>query len=166
MKTKLSLLISFVFIVFASKAQLNYLNSTDGGSAYEVCYYNNHLFAGCANTLEIYNLTGPNNTPGTLQYKKRFLSNIDYITVKNGYLYVCVNHDGLWKFNLNSSITNPVFVAHYVPQSLSESVADIAFYGDSILVAAKTEVQILLDSANALTYKATIASYTGTSRVR
>lgn len=166
MKTKLLSLISFVFIAFASQAQLNYLNSTDGGSAYEVCYYNNHLFAGCANTLEIYNLTGTNHTPGALQYKKRFLSNIDYITVKNGYLYVCVNHDGLWKFNLSPSITNPVFVAHYVPQSISESISDIAFYGDTILVAAKTKVQVLLDSANTFTYKSTVASYPGNSRVR
>ncbi len=166
MRIKLLSLIGFAFIVFISKAQLNYLNSTDGGSTYEVCYYNNYLFAGCANTLEIYNLTGSNHTPGTLQYKKRFLSNIDQITVKNGYLYVCANHDGLWKFNLSPSITNPVFVAHYVPQTIDESIFDIAFYGDSIIIAAKTKVQIIIDSANTFTYKGTIASYTGTSRVR
>lgn len=153
-------------MVFSLKAQLNYLNSTDGGSTYEVCYYNNYLFAGCANTLEIYDLTDTNNTPGTLQYKKRFLSNIDYITVKNGYLYVCANHDGLWKFNLSPSIINPAFVAHYIPQTIDESIYDVAFHGDSIIVAAKTKVQIILDSANTFTYKGTIASYTGTSRVR
>lgn len=165
MRTKLFLAFSFTICVLISKAQLNYLTSTDGGSAYEVCYFNNYLFVGSANTLNIYDLTGPNHTPGVLQFKKRFISNIDYITVKNGYLYICVNHDGLWKFNL-STITNPTFVAHYSPQTINESIYDIAFYGDSILVAAKTKVEIILDSANTFTYKGTIAGFTGTSRVR
>ena len=160
----------FLGVYFSTGAQspsnLSYLSSTDGGSCYEICYYSNHVYAGCANTLEIYDLTGPNQTPGTLRYKKRFISNIDQVQLRNGFLYLCVNHDGLWKFDINANPELPVFVAHYVPANINESIYDIAFYGDSVLVAAKTKVNILLDSNNAFTFKGTIASYPGTSRVR
>lgn len=159
-------LVIFCFIGSFSFAQLNYLNSTDGGSTYEVCYYNNHLFSGNANTLEIYDLTGVNQTPGTLKFKKRFLSNIDQILVRNGFLYICANHDGLWKFDVNQDPANPVFVSHYVPKSIDESVYDVGFYGDSIVIAAKSKVTLLLDSAGSISFLKDIAGYSGTTRVR
>src|SRR5687767_12420706 len=111
--TLLTCLILSLALAAQSPSSLPYLASTDGGSAYEIAYYSNHVYAGCANTLEIYDLTGPNQTPGTLRYKKRFISNIDQIQVRNGFLYLCVNHDGLWKFDISSNPALPGFVAHY-----------------------------------------------------
>ena len=86
MKLRLSITLPLLCITLLSKAQpLSKLSTTDGGSAYEVCYYNNYLYAGCANTLEVFGLTGPNNTPDSARVKIRLLSNIDYIVVHNGF---------------------------------------------------------------------------------
>jgi len=168
MKLKLLTIIQLLCTaIFAQTPPLSFLSNTDGGSTYEVCYYNNYLYAGCANTLEVFDLTGPNKTPGTLHSKKRFISNIDNIQVHNGFLYICANHDGLYKYNL-SNPGAPSLIAHYAPQNLNESIYDIAFYGDSLFVAAKTKINILLDSNNVLTYKSTVVSYTtsATQRIR
>jgi hypothetical protein len=167
---RLKLLVSLQILAFSLLSQttppLSYLSNTDGGSTYEVCYYNNNLYAGCANTLKIFDLTGPNHTPNNLLRKIRFISNIDYITVHNGFLYICANHDGLYKYNI-SSPSNPTLIAHYAPKKSDESIYDIAFYGDSVFVAAKTKVNLLLDSNNTFTYRSTVATYTAAAqRVR
>jgi hypothetical protein len=164
---KLIFLLHFVTgSISIAQNQLDYLVSTEGGSSYEVCYFNNYLYSGNANTLMVHDLSGPNQSPGNLTFQKRFVSNIDYITEHNGFLFVCVNHDGLWKFDITANPASPAFVFHYSPQHLNESVYDIAFFGDSIFVAAKTKVNLLLDSANQITFKTTVASYSGATRVR
>jgi len=168
MYMKLRLLIFLQLLCAAVFAQnpLNYLSSTKGGSCYEVCYYNNYLYAGCANTLIVFPTNGPNKTPGTATDSIRFISNIDYMVVRNGFLYICANHDGLWKYDVSNPAL-PTLVAHYAPASLNESVYDIAFYGDSIFVAAKTKVNLLKDNGSSFSYLGTVATYTGsTTRVR
>ncbi len=155
----------FFFTTLLAQNPLNYLGSTDGGSAYEVFLHNNLLYVGAANTLEIWTINGPNNTPNNLVFKQRMLSNIDYITEHNGYLYVCANHDGLYKFDI---VPGPVYLdeqAHYIPSSPNESVYDIAFYGDSIITAGKTKVNLLHDAGTNIIYQYTIASYSDSARV-
>ena len=75
---------------------------------------------------------------------------------------MCANHDGLYKYDISNPI-NPSQKAHYVPKNLNESIYDIAFYGDTIYAAAKTKVTMLADSNNTITYKGTVATYTGTT---
>lgn len=163
MKFKLLLVIQLLsFALFSQTPPLSRLSTTDGGSTYEVCYNNGYLYAGCANTLKIFSLNGPNHTPDSMRFKLRLLSNIDYITVHNGFLYVCANHDGLYKYNISNPIA-PVQIAHYVPKNLNESVYDIGFYGDTVFVAAKTRVTMLSDSNSTFTYRGTVTTYTGTN---
>jgi len=165
MKLRLFLALSLFFAKAFAQNPLNYLSSTKGGSCYEVCYYNNYLYAGCANTLIVFPLSGPNKTPGTATDSVRFISNIDYMVVRNGFLYICANHNGLWKYDV-SNPAQPVMVSHYAPASLYESVYDVAFYGDSVLVAAKTKVNLLRDNGSSFSFLGTVATYTGTTRVR
>ncbi len=166
MKTRLFIASWIFFTQALGQNPLNLLSTTKGGSGYEVCYYNNHLYAGSANTLITFPLTGPNNSPGVASDSIRFISNIDYMVVRNNHLYVCANHDGLWKFDV-SNPAQPAYVAHYAPASINESVYDIAFYGDSILVAAKTKVNLLRDNGAGFTFLQTVATFTGTTtRVR
>jgi hypothetical protein len=160
-------LLLFCLTLIASSAigQLNYLASTEDGSSYEVCLEGDYLYVGAANTLKVYSLNGPNQTPDSNTFSLRLKSNIDQILVRDGFLYVCANHDGLWKYDISQTPESPSAVAHYTPANLDESIYDVAFYGDSLVVAAKRKVLLLSDSAGAITYRATIATYTGTQRV-
>lgn len=159
-------LLPFLLNTLFAQGSLNYLTSTDGGSAYEIFFHNNYLYVGCANTLEVWDLTGANATPGNLRFKKRMLSNIDYITEHNGYLYVCANHDGLYKFDLSMTPDSLIEKAHFVPSNINESIYDIAFYGtDTVVVAAKNKLNILVDGVSSFTYQSTIASFSGTTRI-
>ncbi len=156
----------FLFsFLHAQTPALNYLTSTDGGSAYEVCLYNNHLYVGCANTLEVWDLTGPSQTPGTMVWKERFLSNIDQISVKDGFMYICANHDGLYKYDLNPNPAIPQFKSHLVPANINESVYDIAFYGDTVAVASKNKLFLYEDGLTSFNYITTIDSFTGLTRI-
>lgn len=165
--------ILFIFSLLAdllttAQNPLNYLASTKGGSCYEVCYHNNYLYAGGANSLIVYPLNGPNNSPGIATDTIRFISNIDYMTVRNNFLYVCANHAGLWKYDI-SNPAQPSFKAHYAPTSINESIYDMAFYGDSIYVAAKTKVNLIKDNGTSFSFLATVATYTSsgnTTRIR
>lgn len=166
MKVRLFFALQLLFLAALAQNPLTYLSSTKGGSCYEVCYNNGYVYAGCANTLIVFPTTGPNNSPGTATDSIRFLSNIDYITTRNGHLYVCANHDGLWKFDLTNP-ARPTAMAHYKPASNNESIYDVAFYGDSLLVAAKTKVSLLKDNGSSFSPLSTVATFTGTTtRVR
>lgn len=166
MKKILFITLFFVASTLSAQNPLNYLTSTKGGSCYEVCYNAGYLYAGCANTLIVFPTNGPNSSPGTATDSIRFLSNIDYMTVHNGFLYVCANHDGLWKFDL-SNPARPAGMAHYAPATNNESIYDVAFFGDSLLVAAKTKVNLLKDNGTSFSFLRTVATYTGTTtRVR
>ncbi|MFN8397206.1 MAG: hypothetical protein U0176_21465 [Bacteroidia bacterium] len=145
-------------------AQLSYLTSTMGGSSYEVCLQGNHLYVGAANTLVTFPIIGPNHTPGAPTDSIRLRSNIDQIIEHNGFLYVCANHDGLYKFDLTNP-AKPIAVAHFIPNSRNESIYDIAFRGDSLIVAAKHKLQYLRDSGSSITFIADIFSTTGDERI-
>ena len=160
------LLLTCFSLKMNAQGALNYLTSTEGGCAYEVHLHADHLYVGAATTLKIYDLTGPNHEPGTLHFQQRFLSNIDYIEVKDDFLYLCVNHDGLYKFDLSSGPTTPVLVDHFVPSGIDESIYDISFYGDSIFAASKTKLNLLLNAPGSISYISTVVSYTGNSRIR
>lgn len=155
----------FLFQSVFGQSLLNPLNSTEGGAAYEVCLSNGYLYVGSANSLQVYSLNGPNQTPGQLEFSKRLLSNIDQIKVHNSFLYVCANHDGLYKFDIANPIL-PVEIYHYIPQHIDESIYDIAFYGDTIIAAAKTKLNLLTESGNTLTYRSTLAVIPDPGRIR
>jgi hypothetical protein len=162
---KLLLLCAFICLspILRSQTPLNFVSATVGGSAYEICYYDNYVFAGCANTFRVYDLTGPNNKPDNIHYEERFISNIDQMLVHDGYLYICANHAGLLKYDI-ADPENPVFVDEYIPADLQESIYDIAFYGDSLLVAAKNKLLVI--DGNTLDLLSVYNTYGGDARIR
>jgi hypothetical protein len=156
----------FIFCAFGfGQSPLNHVSSTLGGSTYEVCFYDNLVFAGCANTFRVYELDGPNDKPETIVYEERFISNIDQILVHGDHLYLCVNRAGLYKYDI-STPSNPEYVTHYEPSSIDESIYDVDFYGDSLLVAAKTSLLVLEDAGGSINYVDTYASYPSPARIR
>jgi hypothetical protein len=159
------LIFGSLFFTHRLPAQLNHLASTEDGSSYEVCLEGDYLYVGAANTLKVYSLNGPGNTPDSNTYSLRLPSNIDQILARDGYLYVCANHAGLWKFNISNTPDRPDSVTKYVPSSINESIYDVAFYGDTLIAAAKHRLIMLSDSANTLAYLDTIRTYSGTTRV-
>ena len=166
MSIKKSLFYFFILFSFnlLSQSNLQFQSATKGAACYEVCYYNNHLYAGAGNTLIAYKLDGPNASPGTVTFQHRFRSNIDNIQVRNGFMYVSSNHSGLSKWNVANPDV-PVFVTEYVPAALDEAVYDIAFFGDTIFAALKTKMAVLRDSGGVLTLLSTFAQKTGTTRI-
>lgn len=154
----------FLFLVGRAEAQLNRLASTVGGSSYEVCLHDGRLYVGAANTLITYTLNGPNHTPDTATDSIRLPSNIDQVLVHNGFLYVCANHAGLFKYDI-SAPNYPAEVGHYKPVSIDESIYDVAFRGDSLIVAAKHKLQYFKDSLNTLIRKSDIFTSAGDGRI-
>lgn len=143
---------------------LNLLAHTEGGAAYEVCFHGGLLYVGAANTLMVYDLSGPGHIPGNKLQQRRFGSNITQMLVHNGFLYLCANHDGLWKLDLTANPANPPVVAHWAPADLDESLYDVAFKGDSIVLAAKRKLLLLKDNGGSFGLLQTISSLTGTGR--
>jgi hypothetical protein len=171
MKAKSIFAFSFLFVLafFNSFAQSTpqFISATKEAACYELCYYNNYLYAGAGNTLMVYALDGPNASPGTLAFEHRFVSNIINIQQHNGFLYVSANHSGLSKWSLGNPAL-PVMLTEYVPVAgaLDEALYDIAFFGDTIFAAMKTKVGVLLDSGGVITKLTTFAQKTGNTRIR
>lgn len=169
-KAIFALLACFFFFLFSSsflmsQGPLNVLSHTKGGAAYEIRLHNNLLFVGAANTLMVYDLSGPNNTPGSLLFEERFGSNIDQLLVHNGYLYMCANHDGLYKLDVSNPNSITV-VAHRPASNPNEAVYDVGFKGDSIFVAAKQKLLLLRDDGNSFAFLTAIDSVSDDARIR
>lgn len=154
MKKTVTLFAAILSFTLAAQNNLQYVSSTKGGGCYEVCYYNNYLYAGAGSTLTVYDVTVPVPYPKVGEY--RFRSFIDKIQVENGYLYVSANHSGLFKMDI-SSPANPFVEAFYTPAQNSEAVYDVAFYGgDTLFVAYKSNVTVLRDMGNYFQFVTTI----------
>lgn len=147
MKTKFFLFcFSLFFQSVYAQDSLRFLSATTGAACYQVEYYNNHLFAGTGTTLRVYDVNG--NPPFNLLFEYRFRSIILDLKVKNNFLYVAANHDGISKWDI-SDISNPVKLYEYVPDSLDEAAHDIAFFGDTLFVAYYKKVGVFFDNGTA-----------------
>lgn len=144
--------------------KLSFISATTGAACYEVCYYNNYLYAGAGNTLLVYNVS-TGSPPYIKLFEYRFTSNIDNIQIYKGNMYISANHAGLSKWNLTNP-AQPQLVAKYVPSSLTEAAYDVAFYGDTIFAAFKTKVAVFKDNGTSLQLITNIAAQTGNTRIR
>lgn len=155
MKKIISAIFFFISVIpLSSVAQdsLKFISATTGAACYQVEYYNNHLFTGTGTTLRVYDVTG--NPPFNMLFEYRFRSIILDLKVKNNFLYVAANHDGISKWDI-SAISNPVKLYEYVPDSLNEAANDIAFYGDTLFVAYYKKVGVFYDNGTSFQKLAT-----------
>ena len=152
----------FCLILFIQtvKAQdsLRFLSATTGAGCYRVEYYNNFLFAGTGTTLRVYDASG--NPPFQMLYEYRFRSIILDLKIKNNFLYVAANHDGISKWDITSPST-PTKLYNYVPDSLNEAAYHISFYGDTIFVAYFKKVGVFYDNGNSFQKLSTFGHITG-----
>jgi len=155
MKKIISAIFFFISAIpLSSVAQdsLKFISATTGAACYQVEYYNNHLFTGTGTTLRVYDVNG--NPPFNMLFEYRFRSIILDLKVKNNFLYVAANHDGISKWDI-SAISNPVKLYDYVPDSLNEAANDIAFYGDTLFVAYYKKVGVFYDNGTSFQKLAT-----------
>lgn len=148
-----------------SQSDLQFLSATTGAGCYEVCYYNNYLFAGAGNTLMVFD-AGTGIPPMPKLFEHRFTSIIDNIEIKGNKMFVAANHAGLSMWDItNPSL--PIMLDEYIPDSLNEAAYNIAFYGDTVFLAYKTKMAIFKDNGNSLSLLGRFAYQTGTNtRVR
>lgn len=148
-----------------SQEALKFLSATTGAGCYEVCYYNNYLFAGAGNTLMVFDAaTGV--PPMPMLFEHRFTSNIDNIEIKENKMFVAANHAGLSMWDITDP-ASPVLLDEYIPDSLNEAAYNIAFYGDTVFLAYKTKMAIFKDNGNSLSLLGKFAYQSGANtRVR
>ncbi|MBL0048293.1 MAG: T9SS type A sorting domain-containing protein [Bacteroidetes bacterium] len=137
----------FISSVFA-QSQLQYLSSTTGAACYAVAYYNNFVFAGAGNTLQVYDVSN-SQAPYAKVYEHRFTSNIACLKVKGTKLFVAANHAGLSMWDI-SNPTQPGFLDAFEPDSINEAAYDIAFKADSVFVSLKSKMALLLNNGTSL----------------
>lgn len=165
MKKILPVLYLFVAVNFlAAQNKLSFISATTGAACYEVCYYNNFLYAGAGNTLLVYN-TATGSPPYTKLFEYRFTSNIDNIQVYKSNMYVSANHAGLSKWSL-SNPAQPQLITKYAPANLNEAAYDVAFYGDTVFAAFKTKVVVLKDNGTSFQLITSLDAQTGNTRIR
>lgn len=140
-----SCLIVLLLFVVNTLAQdsLRFVSATSGAACFQVKYYNNHLFTGTGTTLRLYDVSG--NPPFDIVFEYRFRSIILDIKVRNQFLYVAANHDGISKWDI-SDLYNIQKLYEYIPDSLDEAAHDIAFSGDTLFVAYYKKVGVFYDN--------------------
>ena len=134
-------------VVSISAQSYQALSSVEGAASYTLAYAEDLLYSGEGNTLSIYDI-GPGTAPPYERiFRTRFLSFIDDLLIQDGALWVSANTAGLFKFDLSDAHA-PELVASWKPPVLSEAVYDIAVIGDTVFVANKTRLTVLVQNGN------------------
>ena len=144
---------------------LRQLASTTGAACFDILYFNNHLFTGNGNTLEVFDATNPEIVPYNMVFEHWFVSNIDEMERRGNMLYIAANHAGLSKWDI-SNPTSPQLITTYFPDSLSHAAFDISFYGDSLLVCYKKSVAVFFDHGSWFELLSKFAFQSGNGQVR
>lgn len=155
------LFLAFLFLFIGkifSQDSLRFLSATTGAACYQVEYYNNYIFAGTGSTLRVYDVNG--NPPYNLLFEYRFKSIVLDLEVRNNFLYVAANHDGISKWDI-SNMNNLQKLYEYIPDSLNEAAYDIAFFGDTLFVAYFKKVGVFYDNGTSFQKISTFGHITG-----
>ncbi len=145
------LLVAFVLQSNFCPAQnsLTFISATTGAACQEVENYGDYLITGNGTTLAIYDVRPSQTVPFNQIFQYRYRSRINDLQIRDHFLYVAANHDGVSKWDI-SQPENPVLLAEYIPDDTEEAAYDISFFGDTLFVAAGKYVAILSDSENQL----------------
>jgi len=150
----ISLFISINLIVF-SQNNLQFLSATTGAACQSIKYYNDYVFTGTGSTLRAYYVGAGHTTPYQSVFEYRYVSQIIRMTIKDHYLYVAANYDGMSKWDI-SNPAQPVKKFDILPDSIHMSTQDVAFKGDTIYLAQFSKI---------CAYKDMGATYTKISNV-
>jgi hypothetical protein len=134
------LLLLLAVATAGSQGRPSFLSATTGAACYEVAYADGYLYAGCGNTLMVFDARS-STPPLAKLFEQRFTSNIDHILVHDGRLFVAANHAGLSMWDITTP-SAPRLLDEYLPEGLDEAAYYTAFFGDTIFVAYKSRMAI------------------------
>ncbi|MDD3876497.1 MAG: T9SS type A sorting domain-containing protein [Bacteroidales bacterium] len=143
------LILLFVSFYFSALSQnnLQFLSATTGAACQSIKYYNNYVFTGTGSTLRSYYVGAGHTTPYQYVFEYRYISQIIRMTVKDHYLYVAANYDGMTKWDISNPAL-PVKVFEILPDSTGMSTQAMAFKGDTIFLAQFSKVCAYKDLGN------------------
>jgi len=135
MKLKFNLLVLFLLLSFAlfSQDSLHFFSSTKGAACYSIKKYGNYIIAGTGSTLRVYDASG--SVPYSCVWEYKYKSLVADLLIKNNYLYVAANYDGLTKWDITNPL-NPVKVYEYgkATTSAQNPVIDVCMENDTLFL--------------------------------
>lgn len=137
-----------IFHSLPARDSLQFVSATTGGACQEVEYANGYLYSGSGTTLRVFLAGQTHLPPYSCVFEYRYRSRIQDLKIRNGYLYVAANHDGISKWDISDPL-HPQMVASYLPDLLREAAYDIEFSGDTLLVAYGIKVAVFKDLGTA-----------------
>ncbi len=140
----------FVFVlpaVIFARNGLQFLSATTGAACQIVEYHDGYLYTGCGTTFRVYRAFSVDSPPFESTFEVRFRSRINDICLHDGHLYICANHDGLSKWDIQVP-QHPVKIAEYVPETDDRAVHEVNFCGDSLIVSEATRLSIFTETGN------------------
>lgn len=156
--------LSMLAILSINAQDLTKLHAFTGAACDHVHYHQGYLYLGAGHTFIVKHQAGEEH-PYPETFRIRFTSTITDMVERGGHLYLAVNHDGIYKFDL-SNPAEPAQMAHYELDDIGEAVYDIAFKGDSLFVACRISVKVLLDEGASFSHLADFAEQSGNSIAR
>lgn len=148
--------LSFLFLAFLftnsliSQNNLQFLSATTGAACQAIKYYNGYLLTGTGSTLRSYYAGSGSSVPFNYSFEYRYKSQIIRMSVKDHYLYVCANYDGLSKWDISNPAI-PVKIWDILPDSALMSTQGVAFKGDTLFIAQFSKVSVYKDNGNSFT---------------
>jgi len=133
--------------IMFSQNMLHYLSSTTGAACQAIKYYNDYVFTGTGSTLRAYYVGTGHITPYAQVFEYRYVSQIIRMTIRDNFLYVAANYDGMTKWDI-SIPSNPVRVFDILPDTGSMSTQAIALKGDTIFLAQFHKISAYKDLGN------------------
>ncbi len=139
---------------------LRFLSGTTGAACYALKNYGNYLVTGTGATLRIYDKTP--GIPYDTIWEYRYRSTINDLVIRNQYLYVAANYDGLTKWDLtNPANPQPVFQLGVASMPGDAPVLDVSLAGDTIYLARYSHMSAYRDLGSAYNFIADFGAVTG-----
>jgi len=154
------------FLVFPVRGQdsLHFVSATTGAACQVIKKYGNFLVTGTGSTLRIYNATTA--IPYELVWEYRYSSAIDHLLIKEHYLYVAANYDGLTKWDISNPVyPQKVFEICRAVNSEQSPVLDVDIAGDTLFLARFSKVSVYKDYGNHCEFITDFGAVSGTAKI-
>jgi hypothetical protein len=160
--------LAFLFLLAAccglsarGQDSLRFISGTTGAACQVIKYHNGYLYAGTGSTLRVYKITS--HLPYQLVFEYRYKSAIIDMQVREDFLYVAANYDGLIKWNITFP-TGPM-VAFTIPADDNMPLLNFSISGDTIFAARLGKVTAYKDKGDFYYGIGDFGSVSGTARV-
>ncbi len=161
MKTRIILIVLIWPFMSSAQDSLRFISGTTGAACQAIAYQDGYLFTGTGSTFRVYDATTP--IPYGMLFEYRYQSAIMDMVIKDHYLYIAANYDGMTKWDIiDPSYPIQVYTMAYNDQ---HPVVDITLAGDSIYLAQVKKMSVFKDHGISFTYITEFGDITGTARI-